>query len=398
MKFKFVSPIVVIGILAAFQTIASAQLFSNKSLSREDKSEFQVSANVGLGFSGFSTQADYSLADELGVKYDVMSLLRDAEVKQKVGISKEQYEEISEISNRVAGQIDKMILNGAVIDDRTAEIESVFRDLQGELQAVMDSEQVALLELARHQIGIKKRGFAKYLSTVALREKIGLSAEQVKQLQSVDSQFNKNFLDKSRELSKQANLELIARLPEDRRSQFEELLNDEERAEFIVANLFTKTKSLRGKPARNFSVLVGMTRSKQVRKEIDLTGSAAEAIKLLKRKIKKLDDDQIEESVTELLTSDQIDQLSLMTIAKQIPILGTANSLCYGMLAHAIGLTDEEADQLYESSETIGKELKADLHDAKMETLQAGLSKLSPEQVQQVCEIVGDLNLATLKR
>jgi hypothetical protein len=143
--------------------------------------------------------------------------------------------------------------------------------------------------------------------------------------------------------------------------------------------------------------MVGLTRNQQVREELDLAGAAAEEVKLLKRQIRNMDDDDIEASITRLLSAKQLSTLSRLTIQDQVPRLGTANALCYGMLARAIGLTKPEADTLYATSKNIGKELSADIQQAKLDLVREGLSSLPPEQVKKVCDLVGELELTQMK-
>ena len=88
---KRVFVFVVLGILAT----NTDGVFAQESDELQE-SDFKITTSVGLSIKGFFMSTQYSLVDELGFEYDVMSLLRNPTVTEMTGVDELQYEELND--------------------------------------------------------------------------------------------------------------------------------------------------------------------------------------------------------------------------------------------------------------------------------------------------------------
>ncbi len=379
---------ILIGIFTTSFSVAAAQNSTAPiGESVEQHNDFTIQTNIGLGLNGIHKSTHYKLIDELGLEFDIGSLLLKPGMTKRVGIDEEQYRRMRNAALDAEEEMNKIFVN-VVTEEGREKIESMFMSLQDDLYEMMDEEQIEKLHTARNEIGVEEYGL-EYFASSQVRDQTGLSEEQAKSIAKVSEDSKARLIESIKDLTKQANEAVLEQVDSTQLRRLEQILDSDSRTKLTSSDLFKPKKTLKDKASRNYATLVGLTRIASVRKQLKMDDSQTETIKLLKRHARKTDDAEIKTSVEETLKPDQIQILVELTFENQFEEFGTINAICFGIVAEQIGLSKEQANRLFEIGTEINEELADDIHQAKVDFLKDAFGSLDDEQVEQVIRIAG---------
>ncbi len=383
---------ILIGILTTKVVLAGPQKVSAFVGDPTAGGDFQVSTAIALNFNGLQQSTTYKLVDELGLEYDVMSLLNKPGVGDEVGLDEEQMMELRITAQRATQEISKKVVGAIASEDGRSEIETMFRDLQDELYVQMDVEQIALLKSARDRMGVEEFGFEKYFATSLMQERLGLSTEQVDSLKQLD-QAKQSLLEKANNRIKEANLELLQQLSETQLQSFEDLIGQSNRPTFLESKLLTSEKSQLEKRPRNYAEMIKFIGDRKLRDKLAITTEQFEALKLVRRHARTTEGTEIATALKEHLNPDQFKELTRLTIMKQVSKLGTIESLCFGLAGVETGITTEQAEKLHAAGQQICAELESDLNAAKVSLIRESLGTFEPGQLETLAHVAEQVDL-----
>ncbi len=386
-----------IFIFVGIFTTNLATTFAQTGESIQQHNDFHIQRTASLGFQGIKTSIRYRLVDELGLEYDVISLLNKSEVAESVEIDADQFAELRSAAYVTEQAISKEFA-AIITEENHDKIEAAFRDLQTDLYSMLDDEQIEKIHQARDRLGIETHGLKKYLSTSRAREQMGLSETQVNSIALISESGKSKLLTTIKDLTRQANEAIVEQIESPHREQFESLLDSKSTAAFMATSLYKSKKSLKAKRPRNYATLVGLIRNNSVRDQIEMEPSQYDTLKLVKRHARTIEDSEIKAALDENLRPDQLKQLLQLAATSQLKEYGTVHSLCFGIIANDIGLTEEKANKLFEIGKEIEAELSADIRSAKEEFLRQSLGSLEGDQVEKIIEVACQADLFKSKK
>jgi hypothetical protein len=112
---------VIIGMVVSFVGKLEAQTNT-----KSDHHPFQVSTSISIGLTGTNYHTEFELVDELGMAYDVMSLLGNESVRQAINLTPDQLQQIQQRNDSVTGDLKKQIVNAIASDAGKEEVEAQF--------------------------------------------------------------------------------------------------------------------------------------------------------------------------------------------------------------------------------------------------------------------------------
>ncbi len=354
----------------------------------ETDKEFKVTTSVSIGFSGPSYSTQFQLVDELGLEYDVMSLVADPLIADSIQLTEEQSGQMQAMKQAITQELQTRLAGAITSDTERENIESRFREAENEIRSVMTDDQLDLLEQARIQQGVKRFGLAEFLATKAMRKKFELEAHDVESIKTTYAEANSNHEQQIKLWIEQANQALISELSAPHQSTLHQVLDEKAMQLFFESKLFLDSKTLQNRQPAYYQTLLRQLRLKRLRDDLQLNEAQSEKIQALHKRARTMSEAELKTVVTEILSDDQFEQLSRYVIRMETSKYGTVNELSYGLLSKLMGLTSEESDALFRAGEQVFAELTEDLQQAKLDSLRQSFSSLSAEKRNRVIELV----------
>lgn len=361
----------------------------------DEKGDFTVTTSVSLGLSGLTTSTDYKLVDELGFEYDVISLLRNQKVKEMTGIEESQMDRIDDLWTEATRKMNSKFVESVVIEQDKSEIKRLFLESQEQMLELLEPDQIERLQQASHHVAIERYGIANYLASNRMQAEIELSDGQLKSLRDAESKFNTDYRNRVRSLIVKANETLLESLTDFQRKTIRESLGKSGLEDFKKAKLFTSANSIKGKPIRNQSRLIGLTRRSRIRSDLGIERSQYESIMDLSRLAKTISEADVASRLKEILHPEQLHELERVAALEQVGRLGTVDSLSYGMIGQKLDLKPGESEELFAMGEQIQHELLAASNEEKSKSIKETMPFLSDEMRDRVVSIVGDVEPST---
>lgn len=383
---KRIGTLVLFGIFSLNSVFAPAQ----EDESPADHKEFKVTTSISIGLTGPSYSTKFQLVDELGLEFDVMSLVEDPLVTDSVQLTVEQSQQMRDLKRSVTKELQGRLASALATKNGKEEIEARFREVENELRSVMTPDQLILLEYARVQRGVKRFGMPEFLATRAMREEFGLNNADLESLKQTHADAKSNHENRNKLMIEQANLALIAELSAKHQEKLEDLFDDAGMEGFVKSKLFVENKSLRQRKQTFARSLLGQLRIKKVRDALELTDEQNEKIRALNKQVRSMDEDELQNGMNQILSRDQVARLNQHGVITETTRYGTVNELSRGLLGNLLGLTSEESERILETGQQIFAELSEDLKQSKTESVKASIESLSADKQARIIEILGE--------
>ena len=197
-----------------FKSVAVAETHSD-----ESGIEFGIQTAVNLGLSGFQYTTEFHLRNELGMHIDTISMLKNSNVRESIGMEEEEYVELYKIYAVETEQLKQLIATG-----QRTEIEARFRALNTQLVDQIGSEMADRLDQTQLQQAIEKHGLEKSLGARPWRDHLDITDDQLKALSKNDKAAKSSFEKISNKLRIAANEKFLEELDPDQRRRFDKLI------------------------------------------------------------------------------------------------------------------------------------------------------------------------------
>lgn len=327
-------------------------------LTPQEADDFQGRISVGLGLAGFTSTTEFVMADQHGVTYDVMSLLKNRSARERIGVSEEYYAELSDLQTELKTKMDSMTVSAAYVEEERDKLKALFLKTEAELRQSLNAEQFSMLKFERARNGIKMVGLT-YLADPEVASSLGITVETAKLIGKLRNSHRQQMKTLELRFLKEANEKLIKSLSESQLEKVGNLLDKETRRQFLKADLFANGKDSRrqSKPwSKKYLSSIGL---KSVQRKLGLSQGQLEQVGQLDEQ-----DPELEKSIADILTQEQLLKLDQRGIRAGAKKLGTVNLMTDGFLGQRLALSDEERDRLFDFGKELNVELARQLEQA----------------------------------
>jgi hypothetical protein len=327
-------------------------------LTPQEADDFQGRISVGLGLAGFTSTTEFVMADQHGVTYDVMSLLKNRSARERIGVSEEYYAELSDLQTELKTKMDSMTVSAAYVEEERDKLKALFLKTEAELRQSLNAEQFSMLKFERARNGIKMVGLT-YLADPEVASSLGITVETAKLIGKLRNSHRQQMKTLELRFLKEANEKLIKSLSESQLEKVGNLLDKETRRQFLKADLFANGKDSRrqSKPwSKKYLSSIGL---KSVQRKLGLSQGQLEQVGQLDEQ-----DPELEKSIADILTQEQLLKLDQRGIRAGAKKLGTVNLMTDGFLGQRLALSDEEKDRLFDFGKELNVELARQLEQA----------------------------------
>jgi hypothetical protein len=384
-----IASLMLVGLFSLNAVLAIAQ----EEKVASDHKEFKITTSLSIGLNGPSYKTQFQLVDELGLEYDVMSLVEDEEVRQSLNLSETQFGQMQTMQHALTQELQNQLASALTSDAVKQEIESRFKEVEAEIRSILDPVQSVQLEQVKIQQGIKRFGLPEYLSTSAMRKEFGFTNPELESLEQMQLASKSNYERRVKTLSRQANEALINELSAQHRKEFESLLTEAGQQEFLDSELFIARKTLRHQKLDHTRILLRQLRLKRVQADLKLKDEQFDAIEQLVKETQEWSAEDLKHEVEQILTPDQIKRLNQYGVKMETTRYGAANELCYGLLGKLLGLSADDSERIFAAGQQIFKELDEDRKQAKIDSLRESLGSIAGEKRDRIIELICDSTL-----
>jgi hypothetical protein len=388
-KLAIASLLVVVGV---FSTTAFAQ-----DEDRGFKSDLRVSTAIGIGITGTKVSTKFELVDELGMAYDVMSLLREKSLRESLEVTDEQYQEMVELHGSITAKLKANVASAILTDNKSELIEQPFYEMENKLRAILSPDQVIQMEQAKHQIGIKRFGLSKFMTTKRMQNALGLAGDDFEKFGKRDAELKAEHKNQVKNLIRRANNALLNELSQSQKSNIDKLSSNETMAEFLKSNLFVDGKTRKKNLPAAKKSLIRLLRKKNVRNSIAMNDAQLKSYAELKQHADAKNDDQFEKKVNQILNPTQVKKLAQIQMQNEIEHYGTVHALSFGLLSKSLGLTEDESKRFFDVGKVIYAELTEDITKSEFSMVQKFLATLPGDKRDRAIEMIGDRAITNLK-
>jgi hypothetical protein len=380
----------IIGVAVSFVGEAVGQTDT-----RGDHQPFQVTTSVSIGLTGANYQTEFRLVDELGMAYDVMSLVENESVQQAVELTPDQLNHIQQLNDTVTADLKNRIVNVIASEAGKEEVKSRFMLLQEELLSSLDHDQITRLEQAKNMLRIERFGLAELLATEPMKQRLELGDEQVDTIRQQAATSKTTAASQKQDLIRKSNRALISELPPADQIRLQELLAEPLFGDFLQTHLFQSENNWKNKRASSRRSIVWLLRTRNVRDRLELTNDQFEEIKQLSISLDDETSSEIESELKSILTREQLIHAYRMQIAADLKKCGSVKALCHGLAGDLLALAEDESDHLFEKGKQIAQQLALDLEGLKLETVHRTLQDLPESKREEILQMIGrPLNVA----
>lgn len=386
----YVSNLVVVFVLASASILNAVFVQAQQTEDVSEHDDFRITTSVSIGLTGPSYSTQFQLIDELGVEFDLMSLVADPAVRESIQLSTEQLTQIQAMKQAVQQELQTQIAGAITSKDGKQEIETRFREVVEGARSVLSPDQLVLLEQARIQRGIKRHGLPEFFATRQMRDQFGLSDDDLEKLKSNHVDATASHHRRMESLVQEANRALMAELTDANQAKLRGLLGEDGFNQFVASNMFVGKKTLyRAKQAHSRNLLRQL-RIKKVRDQLKLTADQYEQVQSLLKRAREHDNEALRNEMDQVLSSEQTHQLNQYGVLSETSRFGTVNALGRGLLGNLLDLTPEESAGVLEAGKQIFADLTQDLANSKFESLRGSLESISAQQRERIIAVLDD--------
>lgn len=413
--------VVVFANLIAATTL-NAQLIKNSYRSGDSDPEapnFSFSTSVGMSLTGPVYKSEFKMVDELGLEYDVMSLLGNESIRKDVELTDEQYAAMTKVKNALNANVAEFIQS--MTTKKMESVKSQIIETEAQLTAMLKPEQFQRLQQLKNQMGINRFGLASYLNSKSMLTGMGLSPDAAKQFKNKTEELKKELKSNLEEANREANVELLERVSKRQRDKVKSLLGEVNYEKFLASKLFSDSKPKLRKLNRNQVTMLNALQSPKVRKELEIVDDQYNEIRELKaeydqelseaseklfgqfadgtsvteraKKLKKLSDEShqtFEAELRRILLDFQSDRLDQIVAELEATRMGTVGSLCFGLLSKKLAVKEGEIKSLFDIGMKLEKIRIERAVKLKKDFEQQVLAMLPPAQEKRMANLLGE--------
>lgn len=417
---KFLVVIAIANLVTA--TSLDAQLIKNSYRTGDSDPEapnFSFSTSVGMSLSGPVYKSEFKMVDELGLEYDVMSLLKNEAVRDDIELTEDQYAAMTKVKNTLNANVAEFIQS--MTSEKMESVKSQIIATEAQLAAMLKPEQFQRLQQLKNQMGINRFGLASYLNTKSMLTGMGLSPDAAEQFKSKTEELKEELKSKMAEANREANVKLLERVSKRQRDKVKNLLGEDNYEKFLASKLFSDSKPKLRKLNRNQVSMLYALQSPKVRKELEIVDDQYNDIRELKseydhrlsdaseelfgqftdgtpvteraKKLKELSDEshlEFESELRRVLLDFQSKRLDQIVAELETTRMGTVGSLCYGLLSKKLSIKEDEIESLFETGMELEKVRIEQASKLKKDFDQQILALLPPAQEKRMANLLGE--------
>ena len=353
----------------------------------EPHNDFIASTTMGIGLSGTFFKTSFRLVDELGLQYDVRSLLTNKSIREKVGVSESQMQQIEELHDQITTELQSLAPAAIAAGKGSKDFEPRFREFQEAMRSVLEPEQRSQLDLAKHQLGIQQFGLEKYLASKAMQSALGLSKDELNSIAQFNSQANSPDSQLTQKLIEVANKELLSRLNDEQHESFEAMMSDSTQSRFVSSPLFVSNKTLQNKPAITTRFVLSSMRSKRFLAKLEINPESNESLSKQSRELRGKTIEEIQKELRNVLNKNELARFNNAVIETETKRYGTVNSLCFGLAGQLMGFAQAEKEELLDSGKEIQKQLSDKVASSKLDALHEALREVSADKREKIIDL-----------
>jgi hypothetical protein len=403
-------------------TTLEAQLVKNSSRTDDSDSttpKFSFSTSVGLSLTGPVYKSEFKMIDELGLEYDVMSLLSNKSIRKEIALTEVQYASMTKIKNELNSNVAEFIQSMA--SEKMKDVKSQIIETEAVLNSMLKPVQFQRLEQLKNQMGINRFGLAAYLNSTSMVVAMGMSIEEAIQFKSKTDTLKTELKEKLDAIQRDANTELLTKFSKRQHSTIQKVFGDTKYEQFLTSKLFSDNKPKLRKLDKKQVTMFDALQSPKVRRELDivddqyceirksktdhdqrlseasqrLLGSFHEDTSVTARvkELKQLSDrshEEFQEELRRILLDFQLKRLDQIVAELETTRMGTVGVLCHGCLSKMLPVKKNEIQKLFDFGMKLEEERQK--REARLlATLQQQvLTLLSPIQEKRMASLLGE--------
>lgn len=403
-------------------TTLEAQLVKNSSRTDDSDSttpKFSFSTSVGLSLTGPVYKSEFKMIDELGLEYDVMSLLSNKSIRKEIALTEVQYASMTKIKNELNSNVAEFIQSMA--SEKMKDVKSQIIETEAVLNSMLKPVQFQRLEQLKNQMGINRFGLAAYLNSTSMVVAMGMSIEEAIQFKSKTDTLKTELKEKLDAIQRDANTELLTKFSKRQHSTIQKVFGDTKYEQFLTSKLFSDNKPKLRKLDKKQVTMFDALQSPKVRRELDivddqygeirksktdhdqrlseasqrLLGSFHEDTSVTARvkELKQLSDrshEEFQEELRRILLDFQLKRLDQIVAELETTRMGTVGVLCHGCLSKMLPVKKNEIQKLFD----LGMKLEEERQKREARLLatfqQQVLTLLSPIQEKRMASLLGE--------
>ena len=413
-----------IFLLLVIQFLFPVSIFGqikSTSLARNKNTDLAFTSSVKVSLQGTEVSNEFKLVDDLGFEYDIMSVLKNQNIRDEIAVTEDQLAAMKSIQQQMTAELLPQTVAGATSKDIGRKLEAQVKATELLLQNNLSEQQITRLEQIKNQIRFDRFGAAALATSGYLEKDLNLPTELAKSIRSKVETLKTKHSQEISQLYRQAHQKIFAELPGRKKSKLESLTSDEFQEKWISQPLFREKPKRRYRSFPTAVSFLQLLSDKEVRDAIEMVDSQfADVMKLKQEFDKKLEAQsnellagpgkqlsisqrgkqlaklnvenkkEFEVKLRESLLDHQVDQLVEIAIEIEVKNAGTIQCICNGTISERIDLKEAEAKKIYSLATDLHKELQT-----KVKRLESNLNdqvvKLLPnfDQAQRLGPPVG---------
>ncbi|MEC9093255.1 MAG: hypothetical protein VX438_11150, partial [Planctomycetota bacterium] len=370
----------------------------SKASSTERNTDLTFTSSVNVSLQGTKIINEFKLVDDLGFEYDIMSVLKNKEIRDELNVTDKQFAGMKSIQQKMTEELVPKIAAGISSKDRGKELEAHVKATELILKSNLDSQQLTRFEQIKNQIRFDRFGATALATSSYLENELNLPVKLAKSISEKVQSLKSKHLQKVNQLYRQAHQKILEELPSADQNQLDSVVTVDFRKELMARPLFiTKPK----RRFRNISTAVSFSQllsDKSIRDAVEIVDSQFQEIMELKKrydqklkaqsnqllsgsgrnlsisdrgkqlvKLKSENKRAFEHQLRNSLLDHQIDRLVEIAILVEVKQAGTIQCICNGTLAERIGLKTEDAKKMHSKAVDLHLDLQSQIRQLESE-------------------------------
>ncbi len=380
---------------------------------------FSFSTSVGLSLTGPVYKSEFKMIDELGLEYDVMSLLSNKSIREEIELSEVQYASMTKIKNNLNSNVAEFIQS--MTSEKMKDVKTQIIETEAVLNSMLKPVQFQRLEQLKNQMGINRFGLAPYLNSKSMVQAMGMSIEEAIQFKSKTDTLKTELKEKLDAIQRDANTELLTQFSKRQRSAIQKVFGDTKYEQFLTSKLFSDNKPKLRKLDKNQVTMLDALQSPNVRRELDIVDDQYGEIRKLKseydqrlseaseklfgslhegtsvtiraKELKRLSDrshQEFEEELRRILLDFQLKRLDQIVAELETTRMGTVGALCHGRLSKKLPVKQNEIQKIFDFGMKLEQQRQNRAARLKETFEQQVLALLSPIQEKRMASLLGE--------
>lgn len=355
----------------------------------QPKTDLSFSMSLQLGTSGAQFKSGFSLMDDLGFHYDVMSLLKDQSVRNEIELTEAQLQRMKKFKAELDSELTPLAVKGSRSSEMAAALEARVKAAEAELFQELSPTQLLRLEQVKTQLRIEQSGIAKLATSRFLTTDLGLSDTEASAIRDAIGQRQSKFRKQLHRLYSDANQKVLREFKSSNQKKINKAFSTEHLDWVCTQPLFTRKPRSKFRATPTGVYLMELLRDSEVGKKLEITTAQQAKVGKLKLKYESRLREQLDEllagdgkaltiaqrgrhlqklnrenrrnfgrDIQSILLEHQYRSLFEFASRKEVSQLGTVACLCQGVAATQLGFQDSEVERVYLSAVKIHRELE----------------------------------------